>query len=537
MKKYFSLIKACLTEDMNLFKISTKKQNKITKIFLPIFLGFVLMGLMYSYSEGIIQVLKPINMEYMILTLFIGSTSIMTLIEGIYKSGNLIFNCKDDNLLLSLPIKKSTVLFIRIFKFYIFELIYNSIFLLPAIIVYGIYMNPGFTYYIVSFIGLFLFPIIPIILSCLIGAISSYFASSFKGKSLVQTFISFIFLIGILYVSYNSNGVITNITQNANNINNFITKIYYPVRVYIDLVTNFNNLKLLEFIAINIIPFIVLVILMGRFYFKINSKTKAIKTKKTTKSYIIKTSRPIVSLIKKEFNRFINSSVFITNAAFGLVLFILVCILITIKFDGMVDFVVKSDINITKDYIKSCMPVVLFGLVCFTSFMTSITSSMISLEGKSFNILKSLPIKPHTIVRAKVLTAILIMLPCILFGNLIVFISFKFDLLSIILILIASVLLPLISETIGIIVNLKYPRMDAKTDTEVVKQSMSSAISVFIGMALTGITIMLLVMAVNAKLDNNIIILIFTIIFAIIYAVLSFVLHKICDKSFNNISI
>ena len=59
----------------------------------------------------------------------------------------------------------------------------------------------------------------------------------------------------------------------------------------------------------------------------------------------------------------------------------------------------------------------------------------------------------------------------------------------------------------------------------------------FIGMALTGITIILLVMAVNAKLDNNIIILIFTSLFAIIYAMLSWVLHKICDKSFNNISV
>ena len=59
----------------------------------------------------------------------------------------------------------------------------------------------------------------------------------------------------------------------------------------------------------------------------------------------------------------------------------------------------------------------------------------------------------------------------------------------------------------------------------------------FIGMALTGITIILLVMAVNAKLNNNIIILIFTSLFAIIYAMLSWVLHKICDKSFNNISV
>ena len=79
--------------------------------------------------------------------------------------------------------------------------------------------------------------------------------------------------------------------------------------------------------------------------------------------------------------------------------------------------------------------------------------------------------------------------------------------------------------------------MDAKTDTEVVKQSMSSAISVFIGMALTGITIILLVMAVNAKLDNNIIIVTFTSIFVVIYILLFLLLNKICDKSFNNISI
>ena len=122
----------------------------------------------------------------------------------------------------------------------------------------------------------------------------------------------------------------------------------------------------------------------------------------------------------------------------------------------------------------------MFGLICFASFMTSITSSMISLEGKSFNILKSLPVNPFIIIKSKVLAAVLIMIPFMIIGDLIIFIRFGFDLLSIILLLIASILFPLISETIGIIVNLKYPRMDAKNDTEVVKQSMSSMISVFI---------------------------------------------------------
>ena len=74
------------------------------------------------------------------------------------------------------------------------------------------------------------------------------------------------------------------------------------------------------------------------------------------------------------------------------------------------------------EYITSYMPVLLFGFIYFAGFMTSITSSMISLEGKSFNILKSLPIKPYNIVKAKVLTDLLIMSPCILIGDLIVFI-------------------------------------------------------------------------------------------------------------------
>ena len=168
--------------------------------------------------------------------------------------------------------------------------------------------------------------------------------------------------------------------------------------------------------------------------------------------------------------------------------------------------------------------------------MTSITSSMISLEGKSINLLKSLPIKPYTIIKSKVLAAVLIMIPCILIGDIMVFIKFRFDILSVILILIASVILPLLSETIGIMVNLKYPRMDAKNDTEVVKQSMSSSISVFIGMGLLALTGFLLFKALEANIAYNIIILMFLVAFSVIYTVLLIVLNKTCDKSFEDIT-
>ena len=161
--------------------------------------------------------------------------------------------------------------------------------------------------------------------------------------------------------------------------------------------------------------------------------------------------------------------------------------------------------------------------------------SAISLEGKTFNILKSLPVKPYTIIKSKILAALLIMLPCIFIGDLIVFIKFQFNLLSMLLIIIASVLLPLISATIGIIINLKFPKMDAQNDTEVVKQSRSSAIRVFIGMVLAGISVFLLFKLLDTNISNNNIMMIFIFTCTIIYSVLSIILHKICDKCFNDI--
>ena len=183
MKKIVSLIKASMTEGMNIFNVSTKKKSTFTKILLPIILTISIMAMMYSYSDLIMKELVSVNMEFVLLTLFILFTSIMTLVEGIYKSGNLLFNCKDDNLLFSLPIRKRTVLFIRVFKFYIFELLYNSLFLLPAMIVYARYVNPGITYYIVSVIGLLVFPIIPILISCFIGTIITFLYTNKRSDS------------------------------------------------------------------------------------------------------------------------------------------------------------------------------------------------------------------------------------------------------------------------------------------------------------------------------------------------------------------
>ena len=213
MKKLVSLIKASMTSGMNVFKINSKASSK--RKVLPLFIAFWLMFTIWSNANIILEKLDRVGLEYIALSIFVVGISMFTLIEGIYKSGTLIFNCKDDQLLLSLPIKKSTVLFVRIFKFYVFELIFNSLFLVPVIMAYLRWAKADMFFFLTSFIMILFLPIIPIVVSCIIGAITTGLSSRFKYKNFFQIILTMLIFIGVMYVSMNMDKFLIELVQNA----------------------------------------------------------------------------------------------------------------------------------------------------------------------------------------------------------------------------------------------------------------------------------------------------------------------------------
>ena len=88
----------------------------------------------------------------------------------------------------------------------------------------------------------------------------------------------------------------------------------------------------------------------------------------------------------------------------------------------------------------------------------------------------------------KVLTAMLLIVPVTLIGCLIMFFRFQFGIIDAILVLIGVVAMPLVTELIGILINLKYPRFDADNDTVVVRQSASVMIATFLGLGILLLT-------------------------------------------------
>ncbi len=538
MKKLYSLIRASMTSDMNLFKISTKKNSKRASL-IPLFIGLYLMFMMWGAANSLFEKVAPMNMAYILLALFVFGISFMTIVEGIYKSGSLIFNCHDDQLLLSLPIKKQTVLFLRIFKFYVFELLFNSLFLLPIMIAYIRWSNVDITYYITSIIMLLLLPIIPIIISVVIGFIITSISSRFKYKNLVQIIISFVLVLGIFYISYNMDSFLEYVIAHAQSINDVITRIYYPAGVYAKLVTDFRLIDLLIFIIVNIIIFGVSILILSKFYFRINSRIKKVITTKKSenKELVIKKNSKYMSLMKKELNTFFKTPVFILNAGFALVLFMIMVIMIVINFDSTLNMISTLEgLNISKEFVMNNISVIIFILLVFCSFMTSITNAVISLEGRKINILKSLPISEKEILLSKIYAALVITTPVMVLGTIILLIKFKINIISSIVLILLSILMPLVSHLIGILVNLKYPKLDAENSSQVVKQSTSSFVAVIIGMIILMIVIGITINFID-KVEPLIVLSTALLFFIVINIILYIVLIKKGTKEFSELSI
>ena len=186
--------------------------------------------------------------------------------------------------------------------------------------------------------------------------------------------------------------------------------------------------------------------------------------------------------------------------------------------------------------LDSYLSVFIFVLISFAAFMTSITNSVISLEGKNINILKSIPINTKTILMSKVYAALLITTIPIIIGDIILFIRFRLSIIEMLLLLVLSILIPLVSHFIGLIMNLKYPKLDFENSSEVVKQSTSSFLSVLIGMLLL-LGSVLLISKLIELVNPVTLLLIFLGAYLFIDIVLYLYLIKVSVKEFNSLSV
>ena len=302
MKKFVSLLKATMSQDMNLFKIKTNQKTRVGKVVFPLLIALLIMISIGGYAGVLAQSLAQNHLTYVVLTFFMLVTCIFTLIEGIYKSQGILFEAKDNDLLFALPISKTKIFFTRVFKMLSFQFLFNSLFMIPVIIVYAMYEPTNLQFYLLSFIMLLVLPVLPTILACIIGYGIKLASAKLKARNAVQVILTFIVLLVVFYFSFSMQTMIANLTQNATAINQTITKLYYPIGVYNRLIQNFAWYDFLALLGVTIVPMVVFVWIASKYYFKIVSKlAEKGKSKKVDKAGMqinFKPKAPFAALVR-----------------------------------------------------------------------------------------------------------------------------------------------------------------------------------------------------------------------------------------------
>lgn len=529
MKTLLKILKINFINDFGIYKI--KKYNIIKKIAIIVFILYVLVSLSMSvgvYTALIMDSLAKYNMTIFIIPMIFLLIFFSTFMFTIYNAKASLFESKDNDLLLSMPINKTIILLSRIIKLILINLSMSLLLLIPALVVYLTRVNVDISFYIYIFITVLFISIIPTTLAVLVGYLIAYLTSKTNFKNKVEIILSILFIFMIYYTMYNGQKILMYFVNDKDKVLEIIKYISYPVYLVSEIFIENSNKALIIFVIINILFISIFTYIMSIKYTNIMAKLGENKIRSNYKMAKLKLEKPVKALIVKEFKRYFSSPIYLLNTSFGVILMMGLAF-VTIFYDKSK---ILSLLEITNTNVTNFQ--LLLALVLMVTFMSNTTSVSISLEGKNFWIIKSLPIEIKKIFNTKILLNLLIILPI----SIISIIIFKFTLdikvIEMGLLILFAVLFSIITSYFGLLVNLRFPKMDAQNDTVVVKQSLSVIITILVPLFINFLLIGIYSTNMD-KINFNILLLGIALVSILLIFIENRVLNKYGIKLYKNI--
>ena len=474
MNNLVALIKLNFLSAINL---ANKKKSKVGK-FLIVFALLFLLGFSTFYAYSFIMILKESNLKnYEFLISFSILASNFFVIFLFFSSCfNVLYKSKDNDIIFSMPIKKSTIILSKLIGILLLGYLYQFVFIVPFTVLYYVYNGFNIVSFICFLFGFFIEPIVPLCLSCLITCFFSFLTQKIKYKNLFSTLALFVFFGLFMYFYIQIN--VFDLMENANSTN-FIKYLPWINWFYISITQN-NLLYLLYNILLAIALSVFIYYFVYLTFFKMCTE---LNSSTASKSKIYYKNKPLFfALLNKEKKKYFSSPMYVFNTLFSYLLLLGVCIYFAID---------KSLINSIGEIIpiSSFTLSIIFITICFFMLSTAnISAVSISMERQSFSMLKSMPLSFAQIIWIKIIFAFLVGLPFILVSIIIFSISYNISFWLCLMIIACCLFFNLTLCMFGIVMNICFPNLTTQNDAVLVKQSLSSFLSVFIPLAFVMIT-------------------------------------------------
>ncbi len=467
----YRLLAGFLTKRSNNNKTAKMGKGKIVLFaLLFLYVGVVFFGLFFTMFAGILSALPEDNRWFYFAAAALFSFFFM-IFGSIFSAKSIIYEAKDNELLLSMPVPPAYILLSRLVSVFILEYGFALLIIIPAFIVYA--LNVGFTVIgaVIYFVDFLLLGFLGLAVVCLLAYLMAEITKKAKNKSLVTTVFSLAFLGIYFYVYFNATGVITAFSENMDSIADFVGRYVFPV-YHLGLSVSAGNLvSFLIFALCALVPFALVILWLSKTFIKIASAKAGANHKKYIKKGM-KAKSPAKALVLKEISCFFAIPAYILNCGLGLLMSVFCAVF----------FVVKNPFNTVDIGLSDDMIFVGTAALWLLFISLSIVSSAsVSLEGKVLWIVKSIPVPAKTIIFSKVYAHFIICAPLTLISSVILWIGLGMEFVLGLLMVILHLVFVLFMAFVGIMMNLRYPKFDWENESVPVKQGASPMLTMLIG--------------------------------------------------------
>lgn len=398
----------------------------------------------------------------------------MGVFGSVFSTYSSLYQAKDNDFLLSLPVPPGKILLIRLSGVYLMGLMYELIIAIPTMIVYFLTVRPT----VLSAVFNLLLPLVlsffVLTLSCILGFFVAIISSKVKRKNIITVILSLVFIAAYYYVYAKAYRIIQAILAAPEKVGNSVKSILYPF-YQMGLGAEGNALSFLIFTLMVAALLFITYLVLSKSFLSVATANKG-AAKKAYKEREAKVSSVEKALLFKELRRFLGCPIYMLNCGLGIVLMPIAAVAVLIKGADLVAMLS----GILGEY-ANILPLLAAAAVCMLCTMNDISAPSVSLEGKNLWLVQSFPIPAKKVLHAKLqLHLLLTIIPAVLLA-VCVCIVFKIPLPYAILILVFTAIFIFLMALIGLALNLKMPNLTWTDPTVPVKQSLCVVIALFGG--------------------------------------------------------
>lgn len=492
------------------FGIGMKILIGILMVYVIGVLGMLFGGIFYMICEPF----QALGMSWLYFALAGIFAFAICFVGSIFMTQSQLYEAKDNELLLSMPVPPSYILLSRMVALILINYLYELVVLIPAGIVYALLQPLTVLGVIAYIVAILLLPFLVMTVSCIFGWLVALISSRMRRKNLIITILSIGLFCGYMAVCTQLYSYMEALVVNGAQIGEAIQKSMFPAYHMGKAIAEPNLLSLFFFVLCAVVPFIIVYFVLSKNFIHIATAKRG-TVRVEYKARRLKASGAVKALAIKDLRRLGGNAMYILNACMGSILIVLAVGAVIWKYEDVAQ-VIELSRGLAGEAANEVLWALAAALFGACSIMNIVSAPSISLEGKNLWILKTLPIPSGKILLSKALAHVIACAPVAVLGAFACLFVLPFSLNGFLMALILPFLVNVWQGFFGVMMNLFFPRFDWVSETACVKQGISVMVTLFGGMAIAAIPILLYMFVIKGAVGLVLYVWICAAVFAVL---------------------